>query len=181
MANFWKTYFFSYRNYWKTIRFSFLYGVHIKGEDCLASHTSWQGWSGLWRWLLIFRASLLREKIYVKRENTLVQTYRDLTISPKKILLGSLQVFIMASAYLPKAKHSFGCNFGGKAVQCSWKDFQYEQENFGSACNDSRDNLTKHPDTKPVSFAFICLISSRITRHYFMHVVIFSEIITFTI
>lgn len=62
------------------------------------------------------------------------------------MFLGSVKVFIMALVFLPKAKHSFRCCFGGKAVQCYQKDFQCdEQEDFGIVCDNSRDSLTKLP------------------------------------
>lgn len=78
----------------------------------------------------------------------------------------------MVSAYLPKDKHRIKCCFGGKAEQCYQKDFQCdEQADFVSVYNDARDSLTKHFDTKTVSFSFKCLVSSGIT-----HVVILFEI-----
>lgn len=89
---------------------------------------------------------------------------------------------MMVSAYLPKDKHRIKCCFGGKAEQCYQKDFQCdEQADFVSVYNDAKDSLTKHPDTKTVSFSFKCLVSSGITHHYLMYVVILFEMITFII
>lgn len=111
-----------------------------------------------------------------------MQIYQDIMISHEKIFLGSLEVFIMASAYFLKAEHSFRCCFGGKAVQCHQKDFQYDEQDFGRICNDSRNSLAKHPDTNTFFLAFkYGLVSSGITHHFFMHVVILFEMITFTI
>lgn len=88
----------------------------------------------------------------------------------------------MAAAHFPKAKCSFRCCFGGKAEQCCQKGFQYDKQDFGRICNDSRNSLAKHPDKKTSFLAFeYGLVSSGITHHFFMHVVILFEMIPFTI
>lgn len=66
-------------------------------------------------------------------------------------------------------------------MQCCQKDFQYDKQNFGRIGNDCWNSLAKHPDTKTFFLAFeYSLVSSGITHHFFMHVVILFEI-TFTI
>lgn len=122
----------------------------------------------LWNWIQIFRAGLLRAKIYAERAHMVTQTFQELTISPEYILLDLLEVFVMSSDYSPPNKHcitileerQYNCirrtssttnKENCQCVQLQWQPLQIQS-------------------TKRVSFSFKVLVSSGIAHHYFIYV-----------